>query len=639
MIQKNDSQGNPRFNGWHLMISLLALTSFLFAAVLVRPASAGDDDPPTDGEKYTPAEAMQLFLEDQEPAQDLEKLAFTPCVGGFAGAYPCSNIDLLAFMPIASIGNANTNDLWGWTDSGSGREFALIGMVNGLSFVEVTNPTAPVYLGRLPPHTANSTWRDVDVYANHAFVGSEASGHGMQVFALSQLLTVTNPPVVFSETAHYNGFGNSHTITINYTTGFAFAVGTGTCSGGLHMVNIQNPTSPTNAGCYSGDGYTHETQCVIYTGPDTQHQGKEICMASNVDTITIVDVTNKGAPVMISKTGYAGSGYTHQGWLTADQTYFLLDDELDEQNFGHNTRTRVWNVSNLDAPVIIGIFDGPTTAIDHNLYIKGNFSYHATYRAGLRILDITNVASGSLSEVAYFDVYPSSNSASFNGAWGNYPYFPSGVVIVSGIEQGLFVLQPNLGGGPTPTPGPTATPTATPPPPTNTGFLSPSTNAPVTSQSGDNNGYEVNPSNGHANDGIFAVDNNSGTNNNTSCTNVRKDRHIYYNYNINVPSGAIINGFEVRLDARADSTTGAPKLCVQFSWNGGLTWTTAKSTSTLTTSEATYILGSPTDTWGHLWATGELTNTNFRIRIVDVASNTSRDFSLDWVAVNIYYQP
>ena len=314
---KFNFQGKSRIHrGSLLAICLMAILGLIFAATVVQSAIASAEEPPTDGEKYTPEQLMQMQLDDQEPLQDLDKLAFTPCVSGFAGTYPCNNIDLLAFMPASTIGNANLNDLWGWTDTASGREFALIGMVNGLSFVEITNPTAPVYLGRLPPHTANSTWRDVDVYQNYAFVGSEASGHGMQVFNLTQLLTVTNPHVVFSETAHYAGFGNSHTITINYNTGFAYAVGTGTCGGGLHMVNIQNPTSPTNAGCYSGDGYTHETQCVIYTGPDTQHQGKEICMANNVDTLTIVDVTNKATPVMLSRTPYAGSGYTHQGWLT-----------------------------------------------------------------------------------------------------------------------------------------------------------------------------------------------------------------------------------------------------------------------------------------------------------------------------------
>jgi carboxypeptidase T len=176
-------------------------------------------------------------------------------------------------------------------------------------------------------------------------------------------------------------------------------------------------------------------------------------------------------------------------------------------------------------------------------------------------------------------------------------------------------------------------------PPVNTGLLSPSAHAPVTSGSGDNNGYETTPANTLANDSLFAVDTNSGTNNNTSCTSNRKDRHTFYNYSFSIPGTATITGIEVRLDGRADSTAGAPKFCVQISWDGGASWTAAKSTSTLTTSEATYLLGSATDTWGRTWASGNFSNANFRVRITDVASSTSRDFSLDWIAVQVSYTP
>ena len=176
-------------------------------------------------------------------------------------------------------------------------------------------------------------------------------------------------------------------------------------------------------------------------------------------------------------------------------------------------------------------------------------------------------------------------------------------------------------------------------PPVNTGLLSPTTSAAVTSGSGDNDGYQLNPSNAFANDGLFAVDTNSGTNSNSSCTSNRKDRHIFYNYGFSVPGGATITGIEVRADGRTDSTSGSPRFCVEISWNGGVSWTAAKTTSTLTTSEATYLLGGSTDTWGRTWASGDLTNGNFRIRITDVANNTSRDFSLDWLAVQVTYTP
>ena len=93
------------------------------------------------------------------------------------------------------------------------------------------------------------------------------------------------------------------------------------------------------------------------------------------------------------------------------------------------------------------------------------------------------------------------------------------------------------------------------------------------------------------------------------------------------------------MDARADANAGAPKICVEISWNGGATWTTAKQTSTLTTSEVTYTLGGAADTWGRAWTPGDFSNTNFRVRVVNVASNNTRDFSLDYIAVNVTYSP
>ncbi len=144
--------------------------------------------------------------------------------------------------------------------------------------------------------------------------------------------------------------------------------------------------------------------------------------------------------------------------------------------------------------------------------------------------------------------------------------------------------------------GPTPTPTNTPPPTNNTGFLSPSAQSPVTSSAGDNNGYESSPTNAFLNDTSVATDTNSGTGTQTSCTHSRKDKHLFFNYDFSIPSGSVL-GIEVRLDARADSTSGAPKICVQLSWNGGSSWTTAKQTPTLGTSEATHILGDAADTW------------------------------------------
>jgi choice-of-anchor B domain-containing protein len=387
---------------------------------------------------------------DPNAVPQLQRLPPTPCVGGMAGIYPCSNVDLMAFLPLASIGGGSTgSSLWGWTDPDTQREYAIMGRSNGTAFVDITDAGNSLYLGNLPTHTGSSTWREMKTYGYYAYVVSDSNGaHGMQIFDLRRLRTVPAPPVTFTEDGWYGGFTNCHDLAINTQTGFAFALGTGAaagCSGGLYMMSLANPLSPLFVGCFAADGYTHDAQCVIYNGPDTAHVGQEICFASNEDTLTIVDVTNKAAPVMLSRTGYAGSAYTHQGWLTADHAYFLLDDELDEQNFGHPTWTLIWNLADLEVPVLMGHYTGPTNAIDHNQYITQGHAFQANYTSGLRILDIAGIAAGNLTQVAFFDTYPSNNNAVFAGAWNNYPFFASGNVIVSnlGTGSGLFVVRPN----------------------------------------------------------------------------------------------------------------------------------------------------------------------------------------------------
>ncbi len=174
-----------------------------------------------------------------------------------------------------------------------------------------------------------------------------------------------------------------------------------------------------------------------------------------------------------------------------------------------------------------------------------------------------------------------------------------------------------------------------------TGYRDCGANAPVTSGSGDNNGFETTPANACTDGGGSAQDANSGTGSGTSCTATGKDRHMFYNYGFTVPAGSTINGIEVRLDALVTSTGASTRrMCAQLSWNGGTTWTTAQQLATnLTTSEVTYVLGAPNDTWGRTWSVSELSDANFRLRVTDVANNTSTTFQLDWAAVRVTYTP
>ena len=377
------------------------------------------------------------------------------CSEGEAAAWTCKDVDLVSFLPIADIGGkrgVNANDIWGWTDPETGHEYALVGRSDGTSFVDVTDAGHPAYRGDLPMTEGSrpNVWRDIKVYQDHAFIVADGAGeHGMQVFDLAQLREAGPGPVTFEASAHYDMIHSAHNIVINLETGFAFAVGSSgggeTCGGGLHMIDIRDPAAPTFAGCFADPttgrrktGYSHDAQCVVYHGPDVEHQGQEICFSSNETAISISDVTDKDNPAPLSMATYPQVAYTHQGWLTEDHRYFYMNDEGDEpQGLVEGTRTLVWDLSDLDDPVLVREYIAETTTTDHNLYIKGDLMYQSNYGSGLRILDISDPEDPV--EVGYFDTTPFESGG--GGSWSNYPYFESGVIIVTSIGEGLFVLK------------------------------------------------------------------------------------------------------------------------------------------------------------------------------------------------------
>ncbi len=367
------------------------------------------------------------------------------CVNGFAGIYPCSNIDLKKFMPFTQIGGTSATSgsgCWGWTDPLNGKEYAIMGCSTHTAFVDITNPSVPVYKGKVLAHNnTTSIWREISVINNHALIVSETSGHGMQIFDLTRLRNVTTPQT-FTADARYTGFGNCHTVSSNPATGYTYCDGTNLVSGGPQILDMQNPVAPVLVGTYDDEGYTHDAQIVLYDGPDTDYQGKEIFMGANAGKVAIIDVTNKANPITISNFFYPNNAYAHQGWFTADKKYWILCDEIDETTFGFNGRSIIIDVTDLDNPVLKGEYFGTTPAIDHNGYIIGNDYFLASYTAGLRILNTANITTtNTMNEIAFFDTYPSSNAATYNGVWNTYPFFPSGSIIMSDINSGLFIVK------------------------------------------------------------------------------------------------------------------------------------------------------------------------------------------------------
>ncbi len=413
----------------------------------------------------------QAATRPQDAIHELQQVtgAEVKCTNGKAAAFDCHNADLVAYLPPSALGATLNLDgkifsgMWGWTDTATGREFALVGRNDGTAFVEVTDPVRPRYLGDLPiPAAAEpSLWREIKVYKNHAFIVSDNAGtHGMQVFDLTQLRKVTADPVTFQTTAQYDGIATAHSIAINEESGYAYVVGANIvgivagkepCGGGLHIVDIRTPKRPKFVTCFPqpkpvGQGYVHDLQCVLYRGPDRRYRNREICLNAAVNILGLVDVTDKQKPKPISSATYPNLGMVHQGWLSEDQRYFFLGDEGDEAAIAQQsdpneirTRTIVFDLEDLQDPVVIREFYGNASAIDHNQYVRDGYLYQGNYTAGLRVIDVRNPAEPK--EVGSFDTTPSTAGLDLAGAWTTYPYFKSGVIGVSSIGEGLFLIR------------------------------------------------------------------------------------------------------------------------------------------------------------------------------------------------------
>lgn len=374
------------------------------------------------------------------------------CVDGSVEQFDCSDIELYAYVPGAMLTTperargVRANDNWGWTDAATGREYALVGRNDGTSFIDITDPTNPVLLGDLPktPNTPRSQlWRDIKTFKDHAFIVADGAGaHGMQVFDLTRLKDVTDPPVVFEPDLLYRGDGlnvveSTHNVIINEDTGFAYLTSRG-CAG-LHMVDISDPLDPTFVGC-SDPGDSHDAQCVLYEGPDEAYHGREICLRMSGSRFQISDVTDKADPVELSTASHPNPAYMHQGWLTEDHRYFIMNDESDViAGNVETTRTLMWDVADLEDPVLAREFFGSLPASAHNLYVKGDFTYQANYKYGLHILDTSDPLNPV--EVGMFDTAPYGSGPGFGGAWSTYPFFESGAIIVTSMQEGFFILK------------------------------------------------------------------------------------------------------------------------------------------------------------------------------------------------------
>lgn len=348
--------------------------------------------------------------------------------------FPAFGVALKKHIPLSAFNASSAAGSWGYT-SPSGREYAIIGLNNSAAFVEVTNPANPTIIAQIP-HTS-ILWCEIKVYKDVCYVVTEANGTGIQVIDMAQidqgvvtlLRTIPSP-------------GRSHNVVVDEVAGYLYTTGSRNGTGTTMCFDITDPRNPVQVGKPSmTPDYQHDALCVTYThGPLA---GRTIWYGfSEGRGVDIYDFTDKNNPTLIKRVPYPDIGYTHQGWLSDCKRYLYVNDELDENILGINSRTIVIDVSNPATASFVTTFSTGLPSIDHNNYVRDGFLFQANYRTGLQIFDLADSLTNP-ARVGWFDTYPANDNRGFNGAWNNYPFFPSGTVIVSDIEGGLFVLDPD----------------------------------------------------------------------------------------------------------------------------------------------------------------------------------------------------
>ncbi len=410
------------------------------------------------GDEEEPPETAQLLLEQLQRSQ--QSSAASNCVGGDAAGFDCNRVNLLSQTARGSISSNPTAvaDIWGFVDLNTRREYVIVGLQNGTVVFDVTNPEVPREVGFVGGRSA--TWRDIkilqtfdnaaDRWRAYAYVTTDGAADGLVIIDLGNL------PHSIEQVPYTSDVQNAHNVYItdtDYATGLPLGTsppqliiaGSGRDNGQFRSYSLNNPRAPQFVRRVAGAGYMHDaTSLRVDDARAAQCGGGSSCnvlIDFNEENVELWDITSATNPSLLAIVpAYPNVGYVHSGWWTEDGQFVLVHDELDESDVGlPSTTVRVLSLADLTNPALVETWSGPTPAIDHNGFVRGNRYYMSTYAAGLTVLDITDPT--ALSQVGFFDTYPLNDSPRFAGAWGAFPFLPSGNIAVSDINGGLYMLE------------------------------------------------------------------------------------------------------------------------------------------------------------------------------------------------------
>ena len=455
---------------------------------------------------------------DHDPLADPFELALADdgvsSLPVFKGPFPeTENMQFLSQVDPEDIGaepvpgvwaKGMMNDIWGWTSPG-GQEYALAPNSGGIAIVRVTDPVNPVYLGKIPsqnPGNFANIWGDPATFGHYAYFVTEIDESSIVILDMSGLDALGPAPSPDSllpapvNLVAPGGYDGSHNVHINQASGYAYLAGVHLQGGAANnacgaetparfntlILDLNSdPWNPSVAACLDNVG-EHDFFVVNYTGPDLDHQGKEIAFVFDGRDRTgaaiggfteIWDVTDKANIIELASFRLPGLVFSHNGWTTNEQDFLFIGDEIDElvqagwafsfvfaQPVAEPTNkpesgTFVVDIRDLDNPVFEQRFTDGTVGIDHNFVIEGDKLIIASYTSGTRVLQINRDLDDNiwLDPIAVMDTEPrlqenilnvnqeENFSSAFLGQWGIYAFPGSDTIIASDINNGLIIMK------------------------------------------------------------------------------------------------------------------------------------------------------------------------------------------------------
>lgn len=358
-------------------------------------------------------------------------------------AQPSLNMTLIGTYDDPNLPTRNTieySDCWGFTHA-NGTEVAIIGGIEDILFIDITVPANPVliyshHVVNLPSGLVNkSAWRDFMTYGNYIYAAADEGTSGLLIFDMSQ---VPNSITMVTQTTSY--WTKTHTIFIDEPNGKLYAGGSNTVNNGLVILDlVGHPTAPTLAANVPlntvGGGYVHD----MYARDNIAY-----CSHGSLSKIQMYDFSTLPSFTVIGAIeNYPETGYNHSSWVNDDGTMLVMCDETHGSDVKLVDITDPENISSDDFFTFYSELLGPNapgSSIAHNPFIMGDLAFIAYYHDGVQVFDISNP--NDIELVAYYDTYPENTGyTGYEGCWGVYPFFPSGMIIASDMNNGLFVME------------------------------------------------------------------------------------------------------------------------------------------------------------------------------------------------------